>query len=179
MKKLITVILCLGMLTACGRQTTPAPAPSPSPQAPTQTAPATPVRTMISPSGNNPIGKDWTVLGETSMFLGEEYADVILATDAKRGEDGYMMWDDSHKWALVVEGEENSYVLFSSKMSGKAYIDVTARGDETVISLITTSTVGMSMTEYIYSDGAFYAEEVITPKDNGNNIYSSIPDYLE
>lgn len=179
MKRILAAVMCVAILGACApRQTitdpTPTPIESESGQGQTSA-----IRTMISPSDKNPITDKWTTLGEVGMVIDGEYTDILLATDAKRGDDGYMMWDDTQKWALVAAGEENTYVLFNSRVDGQMYIDVATENDLPVISLVHTSTVGMSVTKYTYQDGAFYAEELITPSSNGNNIYTSFPEYME
>lgn len=179
MKKILTISLCVLMLASCGPQNTqPTPEPTAVPTS-TPSQNSTTVKTMISPSDKSPVKDSWTVLGEVGLTVGGEYCDIVLATDAQRGSDGYMMWDDSQEWALTVTNEQSTFVLFDSRMHGKAYFDVTKRGGESVITLIRTSTAGMAVTEYTYSDGAFYAEEIITPANDGNNIYSSIPDYID
>ena len=182
MKKILSAVLCLLMLSSCGINTHDTPSmPSSAPAA--SSAPSgsqsTAVKTMISPSDASPIGADWTILGETFITLDSDFADVYLATAAKRGADGYIMWDDSQEWALTVVTDSETYVLFDKHLHGKLYIDVTTRGETPVISLIHTSTVGLKVTEYVYEDGAFYSQTVIAPDDNGNNIYSSIPEYME
>ncbi len=176
MKKLFTAILCTVLLSAC---TANKPSTDPTPTPTAQGGQSTGLRTMISSTSKNPIGDDWTILGEVGIIIDNEYADILLATEAERGEDGNMMWDDAQKWALAVIGEENNYTLFNSLVDGQMYIDVATENDLPTISLIHTSTVGMSVTKYTYSDGAFYAEELITPSANGNNIYSSFPQYTE
>ncbi len=178
MKKIFLVMLCVTLLASCGIRPTP-----PAPQTgvvPTDVPIAPPaVKTMIEPTKVKPISDDWTILGEVGVIIGGEYTDIILATDAKRGDDGYMMWDDSHSWRLVAIGEENCYSLFDKRISGTSYIDVTMEGEDAKIKLISTSTAGLSVTEYTYSEGAFYAEELIKPDSDGNRIYSSFPEYYE
>ena len=176
-KRILAAFMCVALLGACApKQTVTEPTPTPVSN---QGGQPSAVRTMISPTEKNPIGDDWTVLGEVGVVIDGEYTDILLATEAERGDDGYMMWDDTQKWALVAEGEENNYVLFNRQVDGQMYIDVATENDLPVILLIHASTVGMSVTKYTYSDGAFYAEEIITPASNGNNIYSSFPEYKE
>lgn len=172
MKKLFLVILSVMLLASCGGNTdvvTPSPSPETSPEAESK---------MITATKENPIGDDWTILGEVGLVIEDEFADIYLATEARRGDDGYMLWDDSQDWALVVVGEENNYVLFDSNIYGKAYIDVETIDNLPRITLVTTSSFGPSVTRYTYSEGAFYQEELIIPDANGNNIYSSFPDYI-
>lgn len=175
MKKIFAIILCLAALTACGKKTdnvTPPP-PTGAPVAPNA------IKTMITPTEVKPIDGDWTTLGEVGVIIDGEYTEIILATEAERDNDGYMMWDDSHRWRLVALGETNSYSLFDGRLGGIAYIEVEMEGEVPSVKLISTSTVGLGVTEYTYSDGAFYAEEVIKPDTNGNRIYSSFPEYYE
>ncbi|MBQ7793469.1 MAG: hypothetical protein IJ366_03010 [Clostridia bacterium] len=178
MKKLLAVILCAAALTACGGRDTAEPTPTPTPT-PVGTPVPSDVRTMITPSQTNPIKDNWTTLGEVGVVMDGEYTDIILATEAQRGGDGYMMWDDSQRWALVAVGEDNTYTLFDENMGGTAYIEVAMEGDSPAVNLVTTATVGLAVTKFTYSDGAFYAEELVTPEASGNEIYSSFPEYFE
>lgn len=177
MKKILAVFMCTALLGACAPKN-PVTEPTPTPLI-NQGGEPSAVRTMISPTDKNPIKDDWTVLGEVGVVIDGEYTDILLATEAERGDDGYMMWDDTQKWALVADGEENNYNLFNSLVDGQMYIDVATENNLPVISLVHTSTVGMSVTKYTYSDGAFYAEELITPSADGNNIYTSFPEYVD
>lgn len=173
MKKTAAAVLCVLMMSSC----TPQKAPE-NTAAPLSAPTSAPVRTMIAPTDKISDDK-MTVLGETSVTVDGEFCDIALATDAERADDGYMMWDDSQRWTLTVTNDENTFVLLDTHMHGKAYFDVTKRGEETVITLIRTTSAGITATEYTYADGAFYAEELITAAKDGNNIYSSIPDYIE
>jgi len=117
-------------------------------------------------------------LGEIGLMIDGEFADIYLATDAETDKDGEILWDDSQDWALVVAGENNNYVLFNENLYGKAYIDVATVDNLPEITLVTTSSIGISVKKYTYSDGAFYEESVIDPADNGNSIYGTFPDYM-
>ena len=120
-----------------------------------------------------------TVLGEAMINIDGGIADVYLMTSAQMGDDGYMLWDDSQRWVLAAWDGSSSYTLFDSDIHGKAYIDVSDSESGTVISLIRIQSVGMTVTKYTYKDGVFYAEDVLTAEPDGNNIYTSIPDYRE
>ena len=178
MKKLLCILLCALMLASC----TKAPV---STNQPTQTDST--VNTEQTQKNLKKIEKsnktvetdDMTVLGETMINIDGGIADVYLMTSAQMGNDGYMLWDDSQRWKLVAGDESGSYTLFDSDIHGKAYIDVSESKSGAVISLIKISTVGMTVTKYTYNDGAFYAEDVLTAEPDGNNIYTSIPDYRE
>lgn len=177
MKKILAAVMCVVLLGACAPKQ-PVTEPTPTPVS-NQNGQPSAVKTMISSTDKNPIDDDWTVLGEVGVVIDGDYTDILLATEAERGDDGYMMWDDTQKWALVADGEGNNYVLFNALVDGQMYIDVATENDMPVILLVHTSTVGMTVTKYTYSDGAFYAEELITPTENGNNIYSSFPEYKD
>ena len=180
MKKILAAALCLLMLTSCGPNSSDTPStPEPAPPTASPSGQNNSVKKMISPSDKSPIDDSWTILGETFMTIDGDFADIYLATTAERGEDGYMLWDDSQEWALTVVTENETYVLLNEYLHGKLYIDVTTKGETPVISVIQTTTVGLSVTEYVYENGAFYSQNVIVPDGNGNNIYNSIPDYLE
>ncbi len=178
MKKLICISLCALMLTACNN------APVSNNQ-PVETD--SPVNVEQTEKNLKKIEKTdkavdtdgMTVLGETMINIDGGIADVYLMTSAQMGDDGYMLWDDSQRWMLVAGDESTSYTLFDSDIHGKAYIDVSESKSGAVISLIKISTVGMTVTKYTYNDGAFYAEDVLTAEPDGNNIYTSIPDYRE
>ena len=176
MKKRIVAILCILAVCGCApaKQTeTPPPA---SPAAGESTATPVAVRKIISPVGEAAAYK--TVLAETSTRIDGEFADITLSTDAERGADGYMMWDDSQSWALTVKGKEN-YTLFDERLGGRTYFDVTREGEDVVIMLYTTSTVGTEVTKFTAQDGVFYSEKVINAPADGNNIYNSFPEYFE
>lgn len=178
MKKLISVSLCVLMLASCAKLpvSTNQPTQTDSPQKVEE-----PQKNLKKiEKSNEAVDTDgMTVLGETMINIDGSIADVYLLTSAQMGNDGYMLWDDSQKWKLVAGDENGSYTLFDSDIHGKAYIDVSESESGTVISLIRISTIGMTVTKYTYKDGAFYAEEVLTAESNGNNIYTSIPDYRE
>lgn len=176
MKKIIAALLCALMLAGCApaKQTETPPTQSPA-ASHTADAPA-PVRELIAPTAE--LAAYRTVVAETSTRIDGEFADITLSVDADRGADGYMMWDDTQSWALTVAGKQN-YVLFDSRIGGRAYFDVTREGDEVIILLFTTSTVGTEVTKFTFTDGAFYAEKVISAPADGNNIYSSFPEYYE
>lgn len=179
MKKLLMVMMCVGLLSACAKENTPIePQKSAEPQV-TQKPGASGVKTMISASDKSPISDSWTTLGEAMLPVGDDLADVYLATTAVRGSDGYMQWDDSQEWAVTVELEDEVFVLMDEHLHGKVYIDVTTRNKQPVVSVIHTSTIGMNVTEYVYENGSFYADALITADGSGNNIYNSIPDYYE
>ncbi len=173
MKKLLLAILCVMMLASCGGNgENPTPTPTPEVNTPMATR-------MITATGDNPIGDNWTILGEVGLMIDGEFADIYLATDAETDKNGNILWDDSQRWALVVVGESNNYVLFNEDIYGKAYIEVETVDNLPEITLVQTSSMGLSLNRYTYSDGAFYEENVIAPKENGNNIYSTFPDYIK
>ncbi len=174
MKKLLLAMLCVLTLTACKGGETVVPTPPPQ----ESSAPNT-VKTMITESQQSPIKDSWTTLGEIGVVVDGEYTDIILATEAQRGADGYMLWDDSQRWALVAKGDESIYTLFDENMSGTAYMEVSMKADLPSVKLITSSTMGLAVTEYTYSDGAFYAQKLVEPTADGNRIYSSFPEYFE
>ncbi|MBS7299330.1 MAG: hypothetical protein KIG65_09690 [Eubacteriales bacterium] len=177
MRKILTLMMCVLLLGACTPKTpvtdtTPAPSPLESAQ-------PSAIRTMIAPTESNPIKDNWAVVGEVGVIMGDEYVDVILAADAEYDSDGSIIWDDAQKWALVATGEDKNYVLFDEFADGQMYMDVVTVDKQPEISLIHTSTAGLALTKYTYSDGAFYAEEVVTPSEKGNSIYNSFPQYTE
>lgn len=173
MKKLIIALICTLALCGCGVKSGPAePTASPSPAA---SAIPSAVRTEIAPSQPEDYA---TILAETSTKICDAFADITLSTDAERGEDGYMMWDDSQSWALNIKGEK-SYSLFNSRISGKAYFDVTREGKDVVIMLYTTSAVGTEVTSFTCGADGVYKESIISASPDGNSIYSSFPEYIE
>lgn len=177
MKKILVLIMCTAFLSACAPNNS-VNEPSQTPSA-AQSGQSASVKTMISPTDKKAIEDDWEVLGEVGVMFGDEYVDIRLATEAQRGEDGYMMWDDTQKWALTADGENNSFVLLNELADGQLYIDVQTENGQPAILLFHVSTVGITVTKYTYSDGAFFAEKLITPPSDGNNIYGSFPDYRE
>lgn len=176
MKKLLAILMCLMALASCADLNNPTDTtPTPSNNANTPQA----LRTMLSPTDDNPIGDNWTILGEVGYIIDGEYCDILLATDAERDSSGEIAWDDSQNWALVVVGESRNFVLFDSRLSGKAYMNVTTQDNLPVITLVCDTPAGISATGYIYSEDAFYQEDLIIPENNGNNIYSTFPEYNE
>ncbi len=185
MKKLFAILLCAMMLTACKEgDVTQMEQSSEQSLTPTQTTTQTTtpaVKTMIVSSEVEPIDDEWTVLGETTVEIDGKSAEVILATSATRESDGYMSWDDSQLWRLIVTSEDNSYSLFDGRLYGAAYVDVSMTGekyDKPSIRLLNSSAVGLTVTEYVYSDGTFYKENVLLPDGATNNpTYNSFPEY--
>ncbi len=179
MKKLFAIFMCVAVLAGCSCNTgeTPKPTPAPTPT-PVVSTPET-EKIIIEASEVAPIEKSWTTLGNLGILLGGESTDIVLATSAMRDDDGYMMWDDSQEWRLVALGENKSYSLLDETMVGISYIDVSMENDIPSVKLITSSTMGLSVTEYTYEDGAFYKSVIIEPDSNGNQIYNSFPEYFE
>lgn len=176
MKKLLAIFICLIALTGCSESDYPTDTnPTLSGSANSSQS----LRTMIAPTNKNPIGSSWTTLGEVGYIIDGEYCDIILATDAETDSSGEIAWDDSQNWALVVVGESRNFVLFNSRLNGMAYMNVTTQDNLPVITLVCDTPAGISATGYIYSEDAFYQEELITPENNGNNIYSTFPEYNE
>ena len=174
MKKLLAILMCVMVLSACsGDFGVVEPTPSPSGNAnDTQT-----LRTMIAASTSNPIKNDWTVLGEVGYIIDGEYCDIQLATDAEQDSNGEIVWDDSQNWALVVAGESRNFVLYKEHLNGMAYMNVTTVENLPVITLICDTPAGIKVIKYVYSEDAFYEEELVSPEDGGNNIFSSFPEY--
>lgn len=173
MKKLIIALICALTLCGCGVKNNPVE-PTVS-QPPVSSAQPSAVRTEIAPSQPEDYA---TILAETSTKIGDDFADITLSTDAERGADGYMMWDDSQSWALNIKGEK-SYSLFNSRIGGKAYFDVTRAGKDVVITLYVTSAVGTEVTRFTCGEDGVYRESVISASPDGNSIYSSFPEYIE
>ncbi len=175
MKKLIAILMSILILAGCGVADTnpPEPTPTPSVQEPKVE------KIKIEASEVMPIDEAWTTLGSLGILLDGELTDIILATSATRGRDGYMMWDDFQDWRLVAMSEEKSYSLLDDSMGGTAYIEVSMENDIPSVKLITSSTMGLSVTEYTYEDGAFYKSVITEPDSNGNQIYNSFPEYFE
>lgn len=177
MKKILGIIMCVAMLSACVNEPVSKNQPEENNVENVQ---------QVENKGKKIEREDaaadlegMTVLGEAMINLDDEIADVYLTTSAEMGNDGYMMWDDSQNWKLVVKDEKGSFTLFDSNVHGKLYIDVTESKEGTAVNLIKISTVGMAVTKYTYKDGAFYSEDVLTAESGGNNIYTSIPDYTK
>lgn len=174
-KQILAAIICAAMLAGCGAEKVK-PEPTTQPVASPSAEPGKD-RGMITPvSDYKDVAK--TVLGESEVTIDGETAQIILSTSAVRDSDGYVMWDDSQQWTLRVEYKGETYILFDSHIHGKLYFDVTERGGKPEITLMQSSTVGLGITRFVYADGAFYAEKIVEPEGSGNNIYSSIPDYM-
>ena len=174
MKKLLAILMCVMVLSACSGDLdliNPTPTPSAGTND-TQT-----LRTMIASTNSNPIKKDWTVLGEVGYIIDGEYCDIQLATDAEKDSNGEVAWDDSQNWALVVAGESRNFVLYKERLNGMAYMNVTTVENLPVITLVCDTPAGIKVIKYVYSEDAFYEEELVSPENGGNNIFSSFPEY--
>lgn len=174
MKKLLAILMCIAALSACTGDMNPIDTP-PTPSANANDPQS--LRTMIASTDSNPIKDNWTVLGEVGFIVDGEYCDIKLATDAQTDSSGEIAWDDSQNWALVAEGESRNFVLYNSRLNGMAYMNVTTEENLPVITLICDTPVGIKVTRYSYSEDAFYEEELVSPESNGNNIFSSFPQY--
>ncbi len=174
MKKTLAVLMCLMALTACtnGNNYTDTP---PTPSAGSNGVQA--LRTMIAPTDKNPIKDNWTVLGEVGYIIDGEYCDILLATDAQSDKDGYIAWDDSQNWALVVKGESRNFVLYNKRLNGKAYMNVTTNDNLPIITLIQDTPVGIGAARFSYAEDAFYEETLVETEGDGNSIFSSFPEY--
>lgn len=177
MKRFTAILVCILTLTlaSCANPITPNNTPSSTPTPSTDNQ--APLKTMLSPTSSIEKYSDWTALGEVGYIIDGDYYDLRLLTDAEQSKDGDMIWDDSQNWALVAVGENKSYLLYNARLSGMAYMNVTTSENLPIITLIIDTPTGIGAKKYTYSDGSFYEENVITPENNGNSIFSSFPEY--
>lgn len=112
---------------------------------------------------------------------------ISLYVKAESDQDGTLLTEDSHEWFLEVSDGVSTYTLYKGKISlGNAYAEISEyyEGEKAVpvISLIRSSQMGLSVTNYVYNNEkkGFEKDDVFTTdklsSDGVNKIASSLPE---
>ena len=136
MKKIILLAVLMMMVLASGCQKasdliSPTPTPAVTPDAPVETKFPTGTyspgveKATIHLSQTLKMTNDWTIIGDYDISLTDERTEdrVVLGTSAKE-KNGQIMWDDTQYWTIAVLTEDGAYNLFSQRMSGQVYLEI-------------------------------------------------------
>ena len=190
MKKLLSLCVLAALLTVSGcsevselmeGDATPppvitfAPTPTPTPE---------PLN-RIAISNNLKMNNEWTIMADCDYTItSKKNKDrIVLSTSAKE-KNGEMIWDDSQYWTLAVITEDGAYNLFSQRMSGYVYMEISEiykRGMATpAITAYIFSGADREIRNYTFDGEMFVEEQVYNTRGFStggvNNIYSSIPE---
>lgn len=131
---------------------------------------------------------EWTIIGDYDFAITTKGKKdrIVLATSAKT-KNGEIMWDDSQYWTLAVISEEGAYNLFSERMSGYAYMEVSEafiKGMPTpVVTAYIFSGNDREIRNYIFEDDVFVEYREFTTKQFStgglNNRYTTFPEPSE
>lgn len=156
-------------------ENTPAPTEEPQ-EEPKTTIPLTQTLKMTN---------EWTVMGDFDLSITERGKKdrIVLATSAK-AKNGEMMWDDSQYWTLAVISEDGAYNLFSERMSGYVYAEVSEAFLQGVATPVVTAYIfsgsDREIRNYIFEGDVFveYREYSTKQFSTGgiNNLYTTIPE---
>ncbi len=174
MKKILCLVLAMLMLCACTR-TEPVINEIDNPQTEDSV-------NVIAKSNEEINYDDYELLGH---YITDEKAEVSLYTSAKRDKKGNLMWDDSQEWVLTARMSDGIYMLYNSRINGRAYMKVmksyNENSEETLINLHIYANTHNEIREYSFNGEDF--EERIryttdgTSKHGISELYTSIPDY--
>ena len=173
MKKIfLTLIIATALLlSGCQKAADLLSEPTPSPTIPVMTYAPIYTEEPVEPgekitiSNTLKMTNDWTVLGDYDVNLtgGTEKDRVVLGTSAKE-KNGEVMWDDSQYWTIAVLNENGAYNLFSQRMSGQVYLEIS----EAFVNGLATPVV----TAYIFSGTDREVRNYVFEKDSFREIYS-------
>ncbi len=178
MKKILSVIFVICMMTAC-TSTEPVINDEPLVQ-------AEDVKLIVkTQEGENLDG--FELLGQhTADIEGiEKETSIGLYTSAMRDKKGELMWDDTQEWVLRAETGFGHYVLYDERINGRAYMKVlnsyNDEGDEVVINLHIYANTYNEIREYRFN-GEEFEERICYTTDESSKqgiseLYTSIPDY--
>ncbi len=193
MKKVLCLLLIFMLTSGCKKtsdlitpETTEPPiegivqnTPSPEPEEieePKTTIPLTRTLKMTN---------DWTIMGDYDFSITQKGKKdrIVLATSAK-SKNGEMMWDDSQYWTLAVISEDGAYNLFSKRMQGYVYAEVSeafVKGLATpVITAYIFSGNDREIRNYIFEDDMFVEYQEYSTKQFStggiNNMYTTFPE---
>ena len=133
--------------------------------------------TAIFPSSDKLDTSELTLLDSTSLDFNRDGKKEVISmfTTAQRDADGEMMWDDGQKWFLLVNGEDNEYVLFDDyvQLGMLEFWVFTSKDDYHIMTLQTGSAV-LKLSDYTYDHekGSFVKRDIFNPEFL-NVIYNS------
>ncbi|MBO5059990.1 MAG: hypothetical protein J6C82_03660 [Clostridia bacterium] len=195
MKKIMTLAAILALMLMAGCHTASdliepseeTAAPQISTQ-PTEEPEELDVKTTIPLTQTLKMTNEWTILGDFSTSITKKGVKdrIVLGTSAQ-SKNGEMMWDDSQYWTLAVITEHGAYNLFSERMQGYVYTEVSEAFIQGVATPVITAYIfsgtDRDIRNYIFEDGVFVEYQEYTTKQFStggiNNLYSSIPEYTE
>lgn len=133
--------------------------------------------TAIFPSSDKLDISELTLLDRENIdFNGDGKLDTIsMFTTAQRDENGEMMWDDGQKWFLLINDEDNEYVLFDDYVQlGTLQFWVFTSKDEYHIMTLQTGSAVLKLSDYTYDykKESFVKKDIFNPEFL-NVIYSS------
>ena len=133
--------------------------------------------TAIFPSSDKLDTSQLTLLDSESIdFNGDSKKEIInMYTTAQRDENGEMMWDDGQKWFLLINDEDDEYVLFDDYVQlGMLEFWIFTSKDEYHIMTLQTGTAVLKLSDYTYDyeKGSFVKKDIFNPEFL-NVIYSS------
>ncbi|WP_159436089.1 hypothetical protein [Anaerosalibacter sp. Marseille-P3206] len=133
--------------------------------------------TAIFPSSDKLDISQLTLLDRENIdFNGDGKIETIsMFTTAQRDENGEMMWDDGQKWFLLINDEDNEYVLFDDYVQlGMLEFWVFTSKDEYHIMTLQTGSAVLKLSDYTfdYEKGSFVKKDIFNPEFL-NVIYNS------
>ena len=178
MKKILSVIFAICMLTAC---TPTEPVMNDEPMVQTEDV------KIITKSGEDKNLDNFELLGQHTVAIDgiEKETCISLYTSAMRDKKGELMWDDTQEWVLRAETAFGHYVLYDERTNGRAYMKVfnsyNDDGDEIIINLHIYANTYNEIREYRFNGEAFEERIRYTTDETStqgiSELYSSIPDY--
>ncbi|MBP3361876.1 MAG: membrane lipoprotein lipid attachment site-containing protein [Clostridia bacterium] len=189
MKKILTLITAVLILSSCTAQP-PEKTPATTSQAPVSTtAPAkteAAKKVSFTPVESGTESKADTMTEAASVdteLLSEEDMDTITLYTSAKKENGKFVRDDSEEWLLEIEGADGKYyTLFDERVSnGNIYFDVAEVGEKKYILLHNISTAADYIKVFCVNDKAVCETNELDlnsmQTEAINLIYTSIPNY--
>lgn len=182
-KLFLCAALAACMLSSCtGGQQNPQSGTSASPTAAVTAEPSAAPKTLLQADTVSRVQEGWTEISKYRYDIdGDGERETLrLCTDAKRGANGEVLWDDSHNWVLEMTDASNIFTLYNGRISnGIPYFEVYEDKDAKIcVGLTVSSGAGYEIKKYVYikDKKAFETEDVYT--ENGiNRLYTSIQEY--
>jgi hypothetical protein len=152
------------------------PAEAPPAEEKTEPVPSDKAVREIKKQDKSSVDSSWTTVKRASDAL--EQGTLTLSTSAQKINDE-IVWDDSQKWVVEVsDGNGGYYTLYDQNVSnGSVYCDVVKKdNDDKMINVYTMTGAGTTITQYVYSDGAFEEKEVYN-SGTVNRVVTTVPEY--
>lgn len=184
MKKIIfAAVAALCILSACTSQTqNPQSGTSPQPTAQITAEPTKAPAELLQAGTVSEVLENWTEVSKYRYDIdGDGERETIrLCTDAQRGENGEMMWDDSHKWVLETVDASNIFTMYSGSIhNGMPYFEVYEDKDGRVcVGLTVSSGAGYEIKKFVYiKDKKAFEVENVYSEEGINRLYTSMQGY--